>query len=86
MLGIGYGLCRTARGSGYASEAIGSLIRFAFEELHVDSVWARTMRYNEQSIALMRRVGMRVAFNPDPDPEAWPGALGMISHPALTQV
>jgi hypothetical protein len=26
---------------------------------------------------------MRTGHNPDPDPNAWPGALGMIRNPAL---
>jgi ribosomal-protein-alanine N-acetyltransferase len=83
VLGLGYGLERAARGSGFASEAIRRLIRFAFEDLEIDSVWARTMRSNAHSLALMQRVGMRTGLNPDPDPDAWPGALGMIRNPAL---
>jgi ribosomal-protein-alanine N-acetyltransferase len=81
VLGLGYGLARAARGSGYAAEAITRLIRFAFEDLRIDSVWARTTRDNASSLALMRRVGMSTALNPDSDPDAWPGALGVIRHP-----
>jgi [ribosomal protein S5]-alanine N-acetyltransferase len=78
-LGIGYGLSRGHRGRGYATEAVRALIRFAFQELRVDALWARTTHDNQRSRALMERVGMLVGVNPDP--ASWPGALGLIHNP-----
>lgn len=78
-MGIGYGLARGHRGRGHATEAVRALIRFAFAELRVDAIWARTTHDNRRSRALMERVGMITAANPDP--ASWPGVVGRIGHP-----
>lgn len=41
-----------------------------------DADWARTDHKNERSIALMKRIGMRIGI--DSRPDAWPGVLGVL--------
>ena len=62
---------------GYASEAARALVGFAFEALSLDRIWACTERENVASIAVMRRLGMRVEENPFPKPE-WSQVHGVL--------
>jgi RimJ/RimL family protein N-acetyltransferase len=41
---------------------------------------ATTQRSNAASIAVMRRLGMNVQENPDPDPP-WFQVVGILAHP-----
>jgi RimJ/RimL family protein N-acetyltransferase len=79
-LGIGYALARGMRGLGYATEAAGALLEHAFGDLHVARVFALTDRDNHASVALMRRLGMRVASHPDPA-IAYPAFAGVCENP-----
>ena len=63
-LSILYGLSPKQRGQGYATEAAGRLIAYAFEALQVKRVFADTNRSNVGSINVMKRAGMRVAVHP----------------------
>jgi RimJ/RimL family protein N-acetyltransferase len=58
---LGYRLRRAAWGNGYATEGARALVRYAFEELGLDRVYARTMAVNERSRAVMERAGLRYA-------------------------
>ncbi|HYN88087.1 MAG TPA: GNAT family N-acetyltransferase, partial [Ardenticatenaceae bacterium] len=58
------------RRQGYASEAARALIAYAFEHLKLQYIIAGTNAENSASIRVMRKVGMRIERNPDPDP-AW---------------
>ena len=77
-LEIGYALSTSQRGKGYALEAAQALIDHAFSELQVGRVFAATNRSNSASIRLMRRLGMRLASNPEQPDAEWPGAPGIV--------
>jgi Acetyltransferases, including N-acetylases of ribosomal proteins len=55
---IGWRLARTAWGHGYASEAAGAALAFAFENCGIDEVVSFTSTTNLRSQAVMRRIGM----------------------------
>lgn len=82
-LEVGYALGSQHRQQGYATEAIFALLDYAFSELNVERVFATTNRSNAGSIALMQRVGMRIAHNPERLDEDWPdgpGVMGVIEN------
>ena len=76
--GVGYFIAAEHRSCGYGTEAVRALIDFAFESIGVQRIWAETWHENRASIALMKKVGMRVGRNPDP--EAWPGVFGVVER------
>ena len=55
---IGYVLNPDFHNKGYATEAVGRILKFGFEELSLNRIEARFMQGNEPSLKLMRRVGM----------------------------
>ena len=77
-LELGYALSAGHRGMGYALEAAQALIDHAFNILGVRRVFAATNRSNSASMRLMRRLGMRLASNPDQPEAEWPGAPGIV--------
>lgn len=77
-LEIGYALASSKRGQGYALEAARALVEYAFDELQVRRVFATTNRSNSASMHLMRRLGMRLASNPEQPEAEWPGAPGIV--------
>lgn len=46
-----------ARGKGYAKETVRRLTEVAFDELHVDNVYARIVAGNDASVAVVEAVG-----------------------------
>lgn len=74
-LELGYAMASDQRGRGYATEAVRALVEHAFRDLQVCRLVAGTGRDNARSIALLRRIGMRTAPNPD---ERWPGVVGVV--------
>ncbi|WP_371325325.1 GNAT family N-acetyltransferase [Dechloromonas sp. ZY10] len=60
---IGWRLARPFWGQGYASEAAGAALEFAFDTLALDEVVAFTSLDNRRSQAVMERLGMRRAEN-----------------------
>lgn len=78
-MAVGYALSSQQRGYGYAAEAVKALLGYAFAELRVPRVFATTDRGNADSVRLMRRVGMRVATNPDADC-MYPAVAGVIHN------
>ncbi len=64
-MAVGYALSTQQRGRGYAAEAVRAALDYALGELKVARVFATTDRENADSVRLMRRVGMRMAANPD---------------------
>ena len=69
-----------ARGKGYATEAARALIEWAFTNLELARIVATTEDENVASQAVMRRLGMRVERNPDPEP-AWFQVVGWTDAP-----
>jgi ribosomal-protein-alanine N-acetyltransferase len=84
-LGVGYALASKHQGQGYATEAVNALIRYALQGLRVRRVVALTARGNETSVNLMKRVGMRIGINPDPQ-AIYPGAVGIIENSAAQEM
>jgi RimJ/RimL family protein N-acetyltransferase len=58
---IGYTLSETARGKGYMSEALGAVLRFAFEKLGLQKIEARVKITNERSKAVVQRASFKPA-------------------------
>jgi len=54
---IGYCFKRSAWGKGYATEACGRLVRFAFEETPLDEIVASFYDENEASRHVLRKAG-----------------------------
>ena len=65
-VGLYWGLASAHRGRGYATEAAAALIDHGFREMRLARIVATTTRDNLASIAVMRRLGMRVELNPPP--------------------
>ena len=58
---LGYRLCRTVWGQGYATEGACALIRKGFTELGVQRVFATTYQDNLASRRVMEKAGLRLA-------------------------
>ena len=56
---VGVRLRRSAWGQGYATEAVGGVLRFGFETLRFDRVIGVTEVENVASIRVMKKVGMK---------------------------
>jgi RimJ/RimL family protein N-acetyltransferase len=56
---IGFTLARDYQGQGYASEGVGRLLQYLFEDLNLNRVRANCDPQNAASIRLMKRLGMR---------------------------
>ena len=70
------------RSQGYASEAAQRIVQFLFDDLNLAYVVAQTDDDNTASIAVMRRIGMSIEHNPDPEPE-WLQVVGIRFNPSL---
>lgn len=67
------------QGRGYATEAARALIMFGFDALNLGRIIATTEYENERSIAVMRKLGMRILRNPLPAPP-WFQVVGVLEH------
>ncbi|MEW4371561.1 GNAT family N-acetyltransferase [Paenibacillus kandeliae] len=56
---IGFALCKTFWGKGYATEAVGSLISFGFEQMGLSHIVGRCHIKNDLSIRVLEKNGMR---------------------------
>jgi RimJ/RimL family protein N-acetyltransferase len=56
---IGYTLAREWQGRGYAQEAVGAVLGYAFDTLGLHRMTALVDQQNAPSIALLERIGMR---------------------------
>jgi RimJ/RimL family protein N-acetyltransferase len=65
---------------GYASEAAAALIAFGFATLQLRRIVATTEHGNAASIAVMRRLAMRIEHNPLPAP-FYLQVVGIIDNP-----
>ena len=64
--------------SASAGSAAAALIAYAFAEVGLDRVIATTEHANVASIGVMRRLGMRIERNPEPEP-AWFQVVGVLA-------
>jgi RimJ/RimL family protein N-acetyltransferase len=81
-VGLYWAVAPAHRGNGYATEAARAVIDHGFGELNLARIVATTERDNLASIAVMRRLGMRVAENPLAEPE-WFQVVGWLDAPGV---
>ncbi len=79
-VGLYWAVAPEHRGNGYATEAARAVIDHGFAELGLARMVATTERDNLASIAVMRRLGMRVERNPLPEPH-WFQVVGWLDAP-----
>jgi RimJ/RimL family protein N-acetyltransferase len=80
-VGLFWALSPDAQGRGLATEAAAAFSRRLFEQLGLARLVATTERDNTRSIAVMKRLGMRIQINPFPDP-AYFQVVGILEAPA----
>jgi RimJ/RimL family protein N-acetyltransferase len=76
-MGLFWALSPAVQGQGYATEAARALSDWAFDGLLLERLVATTEHDNTASIAVMRRLGMRIETNPQPDPP-WLQTVGVL--------
>ena len=79
-VGLFYALAPAHRGRGYATEAARALVEHGFARLRLARIVATTTFGNAGSVAVMRRLGMRIERNPRPTPP-WLQLIGVLDHP-----
>lgn len=77
--GLYYALTPAHQRRGYASEAAGALVAYAFDVLKLKRIVATTTYDNEGSMGVMRRLGMRIERNPFPEPP-WLQVVGLLER------
>jgi ribosomal-protein-alanine N-acetyltransferase len=55
----GYGIAHAHWGQGIGSEALGAIVRFGFEQLDLNRIYARTIIDNHESVRLLERFGFQ---------------------------
>jgi ribosomal-protein-alanine N-acetyltransferase len=75
--GLFYAISPAHRRQGYATEAARALIDYAFQHLRLKRIIAETDYDNIASIAVMKKLGMRIEKNPQPEP-AWLQIVGVL--------
>jgi RimJ/RimL family protein N-acetyltransferase len=78
-MGLFWAIATDHRRQGYATEAANAMVAFAFKELNVARLVATTEHDNAGSIGVMRRLGMVVERNPDPEPK-WFQTVGVLTN------
>jgi RimJ/RimL family protein N-acetyltransferase len=76
-VGLFYIVDEAHRRDGIAAEAAGALVRYAFDVLNLERLVATTERTNQASMGVMRRLGMRIECNPEPEPP-WFQVVGLL--------
>lgn len=79
--GLYWAISPAHRRQGYAAEAARALIDFAFGPLRLQRIVAATEYDNLASLAVMRKLGMRIENNPLPEPP-WLQAVGFLQNDA----
>ena len=82
-VGLYWAVAPEHRRNGYATEAARAVIDHGFAELGLARIVATTERDNLASIAVMRRLGMRVEQNPLPEPH-WFQVVGWLDAPVTS--
>lgn len=75
--GLFYAISPPHQRRGYATEAARAMIDYAFSRLRLKRIVATTTHDNIASIAVMRRVGMRIEANPYSEPP-WLQVVGIL--------
>ncbi|HTL27996.1 MAG TPA: GNAT family N-acetyltransferase [Tepidisphaeraceae bacterium] len=79
-MGLFWAIDPKHHGQGYATEAAKTMADFAFGQLHVERLVATTEHDNFASIGVMKRLGMTIERNPDPEPQ-WFQTIGVLFNP-----
>lgn len=82
QLGLFWAVAPPHQRRGYATEAARALIDYAFTQLRLHHIVATTTHDNAASMAVMRKVGMRIEQNPSAEPP-WLQVVGVLRHPLL---
>jgi RimJ/RimL family protein N-acetyltransferase len=82
-VGLYYVVSPAYQRQGYATEAARALINHGFDQMRLARIVATTTFDNAGSIAVMRRLGMRIERNPHPTPP-WLQVVGVLDHPHAT--
>jgi ribosomal-protein-alanine N-acetyltransferase len=77
--GLYYALSPVYQRQGYASEAAGALVAYAFDVLKLKRIVATTTFDNAGSMGVMRRLGMRIERNPLTEPP-WLQVVGVLER------
>jgi RimJ/RimL family protein N-acetyltransferase len=78
-VGLFWMISPAMQGRGFATEGARALVSFAFDVLKVGRILAGTEYDNFASIAVMRKIGMRIERNPFPSP-AWFQITGILQR------
>lgn len=78
-VGLYWAIAPRHRGQGYAAEAGAALVRFAFDELHLQRIVATTEYDNHASQRVMSKLGMRLERNPLAGPP-WLQVVGVLEY------
>ncbi|HJS29170.1 MAG TPA: GNAT family N-acetyltransferase [Anaerolineales bacterium] len=78
-VGLFYAVSPAHRRRGYASEAAQALVEYAFLQLHLKRIVATTGAGNAASIGVMKRLGMQIEVNPQPEPP-WLEVAGSLEY------
>ena len=76
-MGLFWAFLPASQRRGYASEAASALVDWAFDGLLLERLVATTEHENAASIAVMRRLGMRIEVNPQDHPP-WFQTVGVL--------
>ena len=77
--GLFYAISPSHQRRGYATEAAGALVDYAFNQLNIKRIIATTDHDNFGSIGVMRKLGMRVEKNPLSEPP-WLQVVGVLEN------
>lgn len=80
-IGLFWALFPVHQGRGYATEAAAAMVSHAFDVLRLRRIVATTEHDNKRSLAVMRRLGMRIERNPGSEP-AWLQSVGILDSPS----
>lgn len=77
--GLYYAIAPAHQRQGYATEAVQALIDYAFRQLSLKRIVATTTYDNEASMGVMRKLGMQIEKNPQPEPP-WLQVVGFLEN------
>jgi len=76
-LGLFWAIAPAHQRRGYATEAAGAMIKYAFEEMRLGRIIATTDYNNVASMGVMRKLDMHIQRNPQPEPP-WLQVVGVL--------
>jgi RimJ/RimL family protein N-acetyltransferase len=77
--GLFYAISPAHQRNGYATEAAGALVEYAFNQLNLKRIIATTGDDNFGSIGVMHKLGMQIEYNPRNEPP-WLQVVGVLEN------